>query len=151
MSIKSVMPSNHLSLCRPLLLVPLIFPGIRVFSNESGLCIRRPRYWSFSISLSNEYSGLISFRIDWFDLLAPEGSQESSSTPQFKSTNALVLSLVYVPALTSVHDYWQTIALTMWTLTVWTYTYIHSFFRSCSHVGHYRVLSRAPCATAGPY
>ena len=72
MSIKSVMPSNNLILCRPLLFLPSIFPNIRVFSNESVLCIRWPKYWSFSFSISpsNEYSGLISFRIDWFDLLA---------------------------------------------------------------------------------
>ena len=72
MSIESVMPSNHLILCRPLLLLPSIFPSIRVFSNESLLCIRWPKYWSFSFSISpsNEYSGLISFRIDWFYLLA---------------------------------------------------------------------------------
>ena len=76
-SIKSVMPSNHLILCRPLLLLPSIFPSIRVFSNESFLHIRWPKYWSFSfsISLSNEYSGLISLRIRWFDLLAVQGVQ----------------------------------------------------------------------------
>ena len=68
MSIESVMPSNHLVLCRPLLFLPSIFPSIKVFSNELALHIRWPKYWSFSISLSNEYSGLISFRIDWFDL-----------------------------------------------------------------------------------
>ena len=72
-SIESVMPSNHLILCRPLLLLPSIFPSIRVFSNESALCIRWPKYWRFSISPSNESSGLISFRIDWFDLLAVQG------------------------------------------------------------------------------
>ena len=79
MSIESVMPSNHLILCRPLLLPPSIFPSIRVFSNESALCIRWPKYWSFSfnISPSNEYSGLISFRIDWFDLLAVQGTLKS--------------------------------------------------------------------------
>ena len=79
MSIQSVMPSNHLILCHPLLLLPLIFPSIRVFSNESALCIRWPKYWifSFSISSSSEYSGLISFRIDWFDLLAVQGTLES--------------------------------------------------------------------------
>ena len=70
MSIELVMPSNHLILCCPLLLSPSVFPSIRVFSNESALHIRWPKYWSFSISSSNEYSGLISFRIDWFDLLA---------------------------------------------------------------------------------
>ena len=74
MSIKSVMSSNHLILCRPLLLPPLIFPRIRVFSNESALRIRWPKYWSFSISPSNEYSGLISFRMDWLDLLAVQGT-----------------------------------------------------------------------------
>ena len=75
MSIESVMPSNHLILCRPFLLLPSVFPSIRVFSNESALCIKCPKYWSFSfsISTSNEYSGLISFRIDWFDLLAVQG------------------------------------------------------------------------------
>ena len=79
MSIKSLMPSNHLILCHPLLLPPLIFPSIRVFSNGSVLCIRGPNYWSFSfsISLSNEYSGLISFRIDWFDFLAVQGTLKS--------------------------------------------------------------------------
>ena len=68
LSIESVMPSNHLVLCRPLLLLPSVFPSIRVFSNESAVRIRWPKYWSFSISPSNEYSGLISFKIDWFDL-----------------------------------------------------------------------------------
>ena len=76
MSIESVMPSNHLTLCRPLLL-PSIFPSIRVFSKESVLCIRWPKYWSFSISPSIEYSGLISFRMDWFDLLAVQGTFKS--------------------------------------------------------------------------
>ena len=79
MSIESVMPSNHLVLCCPLLLLPSIFPSMRVFSNESALHIRWPKYWSFSfsISLSNEYSGLISFRMDWFDLLAIHGTLKS--------------------------------------------------------------------------
>ena len=79
MSIKSVMPSNHCLLCRPLLLLPSIFPSIRVFYNESVLCIRFPKYWSFSFSInpSKEYSGLISFRIDWLDLLAVQGTPKS--------------------------------------------------------------------------
>ena len=79
MSIESVMPSNHLILCHPLLLLPSIFPSIRVFSNESVLRIRWPKYWSFSFSIipSNEYSGLISFRMDWLDLLAVQGTLES--------------------------------------------------------------------------
>ena len=74
MSIESVMPSSHLILCHPLLLLPLIFLSIRVFSNESGLCIKSPKDWSFRINPSNEYSGLISFRIDWFDLLGVQGT-----------------------------------------------------------------------------
>ena len=77
MSIESMMSSNHLILCHPLLLLPSIFSSIRVFANESVLCIRRPKYWSFSISPSNEFSGLISFRIDWFDLLAVQGTLKS--------------------------------------------------------------------------
>ena len=79
MCIESLMPSNHLILCCPLLLLPSIFPSIRVFSNESALCIRWPKYWSFSFSIcpSNEYSGLISFRMDWLDLLAVQGSLKS--------------------------------------------------------------------------
>ena len=77
MSIESVMPSNNLILCHPLLLLPSVFPSIRVFSNELSLHIRWPKYWSFSISLSNEYSGLTSFRMDWFDLLAVQGTLES--------------------------------------------------------------------------
>ena len=79
MSIESVMPSNHLILCHPLLLLPSIFPSIRVVANESALCISWPKYWSFrfSISPSNEYSGLISLRIDWFDLLAVQGTLKS--------------------------------------------------------------------------
>ena len=79
MSIESVIPSNHLILCHPLLLLPSIFPSIRVFSNESVLCIKWPKYWgvSFSISPSNEYSGLISFRMDWLDLLDTKGNQGS--------------------------------------------------------------------------
>ena len=107
MSIELVMPSNHL--CHPLLLPILIFPSIRVFSNESVLRIRWPKYWSFSfcISLSNEYSGLISFRMDWLDLCNPWDSQESSPTPQFKSINSSALSLLHSPTLTSIHDYWK--------------------------------------------
>ena len=81
MSIESMMPSNHLILCHSVLLLPSVFPSIRVFSSESALCIRWPKYWSFSISPSNEYSGLISFRIDWFDLLGcPRDSQKFSNT-----------------------------------------------------------------------
>ena len=88
MSIELVMPSNHLILCHPFLLSLSIFPSLRVFSNESVLCIRWPKYWSFSfnISSSNEYAGLTSFRMDWLDLLAVQGTLKSSPTPQFKSS-----------------------------------------------------------------
>ena len=89
MSIESVMPSSHLILCRPLLLLPSIFPSIKVFSNESALCIRWPKYWSFSISPSNEYSGLISFRMDWLDLLAVQGTLQSLL--QHQSSKASIL------------------------------------------------------------
>ena len=107
MSIESVMPSNHLILCRTLLLPPSIFPSIRVFSNESVLRTRCPKKWSFSfnISPSNEYSGLISFRMDWLDLLAVLGTFESSTTPQFKSINSSVLSFLCSPNLTSIHEF----------------------------------------------
>ena len=105
MSIESVMLSNHLILCNPLLLLTSIFPRIRVFSNELAFHIMWPKYWSFSISSSNEYSGLSSFRIDWFDLLAVQGTLESSPALQFESINSLVLCLLYGPILISVHDY----------------------------------------------
>ena len=109
MSIEPVMPSNNFILCRPLLLLPSIFPSIRVFSNESTLHIRWPKYWSFSfnISLSNEHSGLISFRMDWLDLLQVQGTLKSSPTPQFKSINFSALSFLYSPILTSIHDHWK--------------------------------------------
>ena len=109
MSSESMMPFNHLTLCRPLLLMTSIFPRIRVFSNESILCIMRPKYWSisFSITPSNEHSGVISFRMDWFHLLAVQGTLESSPTPQFKSINSLALSFLYGPTLTAIHDYWK--------------------------------------------
>ena len=106
---KSVMPSNNLILCCPLLLPPSIFPSIRVFSSESVLRIRWPQYWSFSFSISppNEYLGLISFRMDWLDLLAVQGTQESSPIPQFKSINSSVLSFLYSLTLISIHDHWK--------------------------------------------
>ena len=105
-SVESVMLSNNLILCHPLLLLPSIFPSIRVFINESALCIRWPKYWSFSFSInpSNEYSRLIAFRINTCGL---RDSQESSLAPQFKSIDPLVLSLLYGPALTFIHDYFQ--------------------------------------------
>ena len=109
MSIELVMLSNHLFLCCPLLLLPSVFPSIRVFSNELALCSRWSKYWSFSfnISPSNEYSGLISFQIDWSDLLAVQGMLKSSPTPQFESISSLAPSLPYGPTLTSIQDYWE--------------------------------------------
>ena len=97
MSIVSVMPFNHLILCCPLFLLPSIFPSIRVFSNESALRIRWPKYWSFgfNISPSNEHPGLISFRMDWLDVLAIQGTLKSLLIPQFKSINSSVLSFLY--------------------------------------------------------
>ena len=107
MSIKLVMPSNHLILCCPLLLLPSIFPSTTVFSNESALRIRWPKYRSFSFSItpSSEYSGLISFRMDCWISLQSKGLSKSSPTPQFKSINSLALSFLYGPTLTSIHDY----------------------------------------------
>ena len=109
MSIQSVIPSNHLILPHSLLLPPSIFPSIRVFSNESVLCMRWPKYWSFSFNISpyNEYSGLISFRMDWLDFPTVQGTVKSSPTPQFKSINSLVISFLCSPTLISIHDYWK--------------------------------------------
>ena len=110
MSIDLVMPSNHLILCHPLLLLPSVFPSIRVFSNESVLCMRWSKYWSFSFSTSpsNEYSGLISFRMDWLDLFAVQRTLKSLlPTTQFKSINSLALSFLYGPTLTSIPDHWK--------------------------------------------
>ena len=107
MSIESVMPFNHLILCHPLLLLPSILLSIRIFSNESALHIRWPKYWSLSFNIcpSNEYSGQISFRMDWWSPCSPRDSQKSFPTPQFKSTNSSALSLLYSPTLTPIHDY----------------------------------------------
>ena len=116
MSIESGMISNHLLLCHSLLFLPSIFPSIRVFSNELALHIRWPNigtsasFQSIFIGIFNEYSGLIFFRIDQFDLLAVQGTlktQESSPAPQFKNINSSVLSLLYGPTLTTVRDYWK--------------------------------------------
>ena len=118
MSIVLVMPSNHLILCCPLLLLPSIFPSIRVFSKESALCIRWPKYWSFSfnISPSSEHPGLISFRMEWLDLLAVQGTLKS--LPQYHSSKASILqrSAFFIVQLS--HPYMttgKTIALTRWT------------------------------------
>ena len=118
MSIQSVMPSNHLILCRPLLLPPSIFPSTRVFSNESALRIRWPKYWSFSFSISpfNEYSGLISFRMDWLDLLAVQGTLKSLLQHHSSKASILWLSAFFILQLS--HPYMtteKTIALTRWT------------------------------------
>ena len=118
MSIELVMPSNHLTLCCPLLLPLSIFPNIRVFSNESFLRSRWPKYWSFSFSISpsNEYSGLISFRIDWFDLLAVQGTLKSLSPHHSSKASVLQCSAFFIVQLS--HPYMttrKTIALTRWT------------------------------------
>ena len=118
MSIESVMPSNHLILCHPLLLLPSVFPSIRVFSNEAVLCIRWPKYWSFSFSISpsNEYSGLMSFRIDWLNLLAVQGTLKSLL--QHHSSKASVLQHLDFFMVQLSHPYMttgKTIALTRWT------------------------------------
>ena len=120
MSFESVMSSNHLILCCPLLLPPSIFPSIRVFSNESVLCIRWPKYWSFSFSISpsNEYSELIYFRTDWFDRspCSPRDSQEPTPAPQLENISSLALDLLYGPTLTSIHDYWKNHSFDYWPL-----------------------------------
>ena len=117
-SIELVMSSNHLILCYSLLLLPSIFPRVKVFSSESVLCLRWPKYWrfSFSISPSNEYSGLISFRMDWFDLRAVQGSLKSFSNTTLWKHHSSALSFLYSPTLTSIHELLKkTIALTRWT------------------------------------
>ena len=103
------MSSNHLILCHLLLLLPSIFPSIRVFSNESVVRIRWPKYWSFSFSISpsNEYSGLISFRMDWLDLLAVQGTLKSLLQHRSSKASILRCSALYSPTLTSIHDYWK--------------------------------------------
>ena len=118
MSIKSAMPSNHLILCRPLLLPPSIFPSIRVFSNESALCIRWPKFWSFSFSIipSKEIPGLISFRMDWLDLLAVQGTLKSLLQHPSSKVSVLQHSAFFMVQLS--HPYMttgKTTALTRWT------------------------------------
>ena len=103
MSIESVMPSNHLILCRPLLLLPSVFPSMRAFSTELALCIKWPKYWSFSISPSNEYSGLISFRIDWFDLLAVQGTLKSLLQHHSLKASFLCCSAFFMVQLSHLH------------------------------------------------
>ena len=117
MSIESVMLSNHLILCRPLLFLPSIFPSIRVFSDESALCIRWPKYWSFrfNISPSNEYSGLISFRMNWLDLLAVQGTLKSLLQHHSSKASILWRSAFFVVQLSHPYMTTETIALTRWT------------------------------------
>ena len=109
--VQSVMPSNHLILCHPLLLPPSIFPSIRVFSNESFLHMRWPKYWSFSFSISpsNEYSGLYSFPLGWTGWISLQSKEVSRvfSNTKFKSINSSALSFLYSPTLTYIHDYWK--------------------------------------------
>ena len=121
MSIESVMPSNHLILCCPLFLLPSIFSSIRVFSNESALLIRWPKYWSFnfSISPSNEHPGLISFRMDWLDLLAVQGTLKSLLQHHSSKASILHCSAFFIVQLS--HPYMttgKTIAFTRWTYNV---------------------------------
>ena len=118
MSIESVMPSNHLILCHPLLLLPLIFPSNWVFSNESVLCIRWPKYWRFSISISpsNEYSGLISFRMDWSDLLTVQGTLKGLLQHHSSKASVLRHSAFFMVQLSHLYmTTGKTIALTRWT------------------------------------
>ena len=109
MSIESVMPSNHLILCHPLLLLPSVFPSIRVFSNDSTLHIRWPKYWSlsFNISPSNEHPGLSSFRMDWLDLLAPQGTLKSRLQHHSSKASILRRSAFFIVQLSPIHDYWK--------------------------------------------
>ena len=109
MPIESVMPSNYLIFCCPLPFLPSIFPSIRIFSNESALCIRSPKDWSFSFSITPciEYSGLISFKMNWLDLAVQRTLKESSPIPWFKSISSSVLNFLYSPTLTSMHDHWK--------------------------------------------
>ena len=119
MSIESVMPSNHLTLCRPLLLPPSIFPSITVFSNEPVLCFSWPKYWSFSFSPSNEYSRLVSFRMDWLDLLAVHGSLKSLLQHHSSKASILQCSSFFIVQISHPHGFsmttGKTIALTRWT------------------------------------
>ena len=127
MSIELVMPSNHFILCHPLLLLPSIFPSTRVFSTESAFCIRWPKYWSFSfnISPSNEHPGLISFRMDWLDLLAVQGTLKSLLQHHTSKASILRLSAFFIVQLS--HPYMttgKTIALTRWTFVGFLICYL---------------------------
>ena len=130
MSIKSVMPSSHLILCRPLLL-PSIFPSIRVLSNESALHIRWPKYWSFSINPSSEYSGLISFRIDWFDLLSVQGTPKSLLQHHSSKASVLRRSIFFVVQFS--HPYVTTGKTTALTIQTFVGKVMSAFLWSNSH------------------
>ena len=124
MAIKSVMPSNHLILCYPFLLLPSIFASIRVFSNESVLPIKWPKYWSFSFSISpsNEYSGLIFFTIDWFDLLAVQGTLKSLLQHHSSKASILHCSAFFIsPTVTIIHDYWKNYNFNYFRYTILSY------------------------------
>ena len=141
MSIESVMPSNYLILCHPLLLLPSIFPSIRVFSNESALHIRWPKYgsFSFSISASNEYSGLISFRIDWFDLLAVQRTLKSLLQHHSSKTSIFWPSAFFMVQLS--HSYMttgKTIALTI-------QTFVGKGLYLCTNVSAFYIELQRPC------
>ena len=147
MSITLVMTSSHLILCRPLLLPPSIFPSIRLFSNESALQIRWPQYWSFSFSISpsNEYSGLISLKVDWLDLFAVQGTLKSLLHTTGQKAWILRCSAFFRVQLS--HPYMttgKTTALTRWTFVGKVASLF--FFKFFSHLGYYRALSRVPCA-----
>ena len=129
MSVDSVTPSSHRILCHPLLLPPSIFPSIRVFFNESSLCMRWPKYWSFGFSIhpSNEYSGLISFRMDWLGLLAVQGTlksllQHHSSKASILWHSAFFMVQLSYPYMTP----GKTKALTIWTFSLWPFTFLKS-------------------------
>ena len=159
MSIVSVMPPNHLILCRTLLLRPSIFPSIRIFPNESVLHIRWPKDWSFSFSISpsNEYSGVISFRMDGSDLLESRDSQESSPTPQFKSINSLEGSIFIVQLIHPYMATGKTIALTRWNFVNKVRSLLFNMMSqfSCSVVSdslrpHEAQHTRPPCSSPTP-
>ena len=149
MSIELVMPSNHLVLCHPLLLLPSFFPSIRGFSNEMALCIRWPKYWSFhfSTSPSNEYSGLISFRINWLDLLAVQGTLKSLLQHHSSKASILWCSAFFMVQLS--HPYMttgKTIALTRWTFVIKVHKIAfqlpsHTFALVLEHEGGSHIIS----------
>ena len=156
MSIESVIPSNHLILCRPLLLLPSIFPSIRVYSNESALCMRWPKDWSFSFSISpsNEHPRLISFGMDWLDLLAIQGTLKSLLYYHSSKEHQFFGTQLYGPTLTSLHDYWKNhiythIYIHIYILYIYI-IYINILFYNLFHYGLSQdVEYSCPCCTAG--